>query len=101
MTGLRNRIGKFIHRERISSRQLQNAALVHLLEQLHILSVIHMNAHEHRTGSVESLAQSGSDLVWAIDSQPRGTECLRVLDRVDGPKINAGDAIVLDALLRG
>src|SRR5258708_33671574 len=59
-----------------------------------------MNAHEHGTGSVEGLAQSGSDLVWAIDSEARSAECIGVLDRVDGPKIDAGKAVVLDEFLR-
>src|SRR5713101_102112 len=78
---------------------LQNAALVHLLEQLHILSVVHVNADKHGSRSVERFSQGSSDLIWTIDSEACGTKCLRILDRVDGPKIDAGDAVVLDAFL--
>src|SRR5216683_7432900 len=80
---------------------LQNAALVHLLEQFLILSVVHVNADQHGTRSVERLSQGSGDLAWTIDLEACGTECLRVLDRVDRPKINAGDAVVLDAFLLG
>src|SRR6266436_3772792 len=79
---------------------LQNAALVHLLEQFHILSVVDVNADKHGSRSGERLPQSGRDLVWAIDSKAGGTECLRVLHRIDRPEIDARYAIVFDSFLR-
>src|SRR5258706_14753875 len=46
-----------IHRQRKCSRQLQNAALVHLLEQLHILSRVHMNADKQGIWNVDCLSR--------------------------------------------
>jgi hypothetical protein len=70
-----------------TSPRLQDAALVHLFKQFHILSTVNVNADEHGTRNVERFSQGSSDLVWMINSEARGAECLRVLDRSTGPTI--------------
>jgi len=78
------------------STQLKDAALITLLEKLHILPVVYVNADKHRTRKVKRFSQNRSDLVWMIDSEAPGAECFRVLDRVNGTKIDSGDAMVLN-----
>src|ERR1700734_1295623 len=59
-----------------SRSALQDAALVDLLEQLRVLPIIHVHAHEHRAGCVEGFAQGGLDLVRPINVQARCAACL-------------------------
>ncbi len=53
-----------------ASSALQDAALVDLLEQLHVLPVVHVDAHEHRAGRVEGSCARCA-LIWSGRSMRR------------------------------
>src|SRR6267154_6746990 len=80
---------------------LVDAILVEHLEEFVIVAVVHIDADDHRSLSIERLLHNRRDVVGLLDHETGRAECLGILDVVDRTEIDSRSAAVFELLLNG
>src|SRR6201997_5424940 len=78
---------------------VQCAEMNHLHEFV-VITVIHRHADDHRALHLESLLQSGCDLIRSLNHQTLSAECLRESNYIDRTKLGSRGAFVFRELLK-
>ena len=85
----------------ICETALVEKMLVHVLEELVIVSVIYSNANQDGAGDLKCLLQRWPNLIRRLDHETGCSKSLGILDDIDWPKVDSRRAFVLRLFLDG
>src|SRR5437667_8615747 len=85
----------------IVSAALVDAVFVEHLEELMIVTIVHMDSDDHRSLRVKGLLHDRNDVVGLVDHETTRAERLGILDVIDWTEVGPRSAAIFQFLLNG